>query len=364
MPAHGGHYDNPAAGLSTCLQHHARESRRERVRDLAKSRAFYVDTLGFVVSDDDRNTLYLRGLEEGCHHSLVLKSGTEPECERVGLRVLTEEDLDLAEAHFRKCGLPTLVDAPFQNRTLHTTDVVGTPLELCATMQTKPRRIMHFETFHGACPQRIDHVQVLTPAVRAACEFYMAMGFRLSEYIVPDGGNELRAVFLQRKGNPHDIVFVNNAGPRLHHVAFTIPEVHHMMYVCDLLGRNGFGASVEWGPGRHFGPGAMHALSICAIPTATVSSCSPTITRPSTSRTSRSAGRCRTSTPAGGARNRRPVGERREASLPVRLSASRRIICRSGHLSSLAEIKSNRRPTAEATSWGGLVRQLGLDGSQ
>ena len=122
-------------------------------------------------------------------------------------------------------------------------------------MQTKPRRIMHFEAFHGACPQRIDHVQVLTREVRPACEFYMAMGFRLSEYIVQDNSDELRAVFLQRKGNPHDIVFVNNAGPRLHHAAFTIPEVYHLMYICDLLGRNGFGAGVEWGPGRHFGPG-------------------------------------------------------------------------------------------------------------
>jgi catechol 2,3-dioxygenase len=227
-----------------------------RVRDLAKSRAFYVDTLGFVVSHDDHDTLYLRGLEEGCHHSIVLKAGAEPACERVGLRVLTEDDLDRAEAHFRTSGLPTRwVQAPFQGRTLHTSDPAGTPLEICAAMQTKPRRIMHFETFHGACPQRIDHVQVLTRAVRPACEFYMAMGFRLSEYIVPDNSDELHAVFLQRKGNPHDIVFVNNAGPRLHHAAFTIPEVHHLMYICDLLGRNGFGAGVEWGPGRHFGPG-------------------------------------------------------------------------------------------------------------
>jgi len=144
---------------------------------------------------------------------------------------------------------------PFQGRTLHTADVAGTPLEICATMATKPRRIMDFELFHGACPQRIDHFQVLTHAVRPALEFYMAMGFRLSEYIVNDGTEDLRAVFLQRKGNPHDIVFVNNAGPRLHHAAFTIPEVYHLMYICDLLGRNGFGSNVEWGPGRHFGPG-------------------------------------------------------------------------------------------------------------
>jgi len=144
---------------------------------------------------------------------------------------------------------------PFQGRTLHTADVVGTPLELCATMTTQPRRIMDFEVFHGACPQRIDHFQVLTNEVRSALEFYMGVGFRLSEYIVHDDSDELRAVFLQRKGNPHDIVFVNNAGPRLHHSAFTIPEIYHLMYICDLLGRNGFGAGVEWGPGRHFGPG-------------------------------------------------------------------------------------------------------------
>jgi catechol 2,3-dioxygenase len=227
-----------------------------QVADLPKSRAFYVDTLGFVVSDEDKTTLYLRGLEEGCHHSLVLRAGAAAVCERVGMRVLTEGDLDLAEAHFRKSGLPTQwVDVPFQGRTLHTVDVVGIPLELCATMQTQRRRIMDFEPFQGACPQRIDHVQVLTPDVRPACEFYMGMGFRLSEYIVHDGSDDLRAVFLQRKGNPHDIVFVNNAGPRLHHAAFTIPEVYHLMYICDLLGRNGFGAGVEWGPGRHFGPG-------------------------------------------------------------------------------------------------------------
>jgi len=227
-----------------------------QVADLQKSRAFYVDTLGFVVSDEDRSTLYLRGLEEGCHHSLVLKSNAERSCERLGLRTLTEDDLDLAETHFRQCSLPTRwIDVPFQDRTLHTADIVGTPLEICATMATQPRRIMDFELFHGACPQRIDHFQVLTPNVRRALDFYMGMGFRLSEYIVADGSDDLRAVFLQRKGNPHDIVFVNNAGPRLHHAAFTIPEVHHLMYICDLLGRNGFGASVEWGPGRHFGPG-------------------------------------------------------------------------------------------------------------
>jgi catechol 2,3-dioxygenase len=66
-------------------------------------------------------------------------------------------------------------------------------------------------------------------------------------------------VFLQRKGNPHDIVFAPGAGPRLHHVAFAIPESHHFFHVCDLAAQMGFAANIEYGPGRH-GPG--HALFV------------------------------------------------------------------------------------------------------
>lgn len=98
-----------------------------RVRDLAASKAFYVDLLGLVVSDEATDTLWLRGMEEGCHHSLVLKVG-EPSCERVGMRVLTEEDLDLAGAHFQAADFPVeWVEVAHQGRTLHTTDPAGTP---------------------------------------------------------------------------------------------------------------------------------------------------------------------------------------------------------------------------------------------
>jgi catechol 2,3-dioxygenase len=123
------------------------------VTDLPAARAFYVDTLGLIVSNEDRNTLYLRGIEEACHHSLVLKAGPKPVCERIGMRTLTEEDLDLAQQHFAAAGLPTAwVEVSFQGRTLHTTDAVGTPLELCAQMTTRPRRIMDFDAHHGVCP--------------------------------------------------------------------------------------------------------------------------------------------------------------------------------------------------------------------
>ncbi len=229
-----------------------------RVRDLEASRAFYCDLLGMVVSDADTATLWLRGLEEACHHSLVLKLG-EPAVERVGMRVLTEEDLDLLQAHFAAAGFPTdWVEVAYQGRTLHTTDPAGTPLEFCATMQTRERLFSCIDRYHGACVLRLDHFQIVTDRMRESLDFYVEMGFRLSEYVVKDGDLEL--IFLQRKGNPHDIVFAHREGPRLHHCAFQVPETHHLMDVCDLLVLKDHEAQVEFGPARHFSPGLARFL--------------------------------------------------------------------------------------------------------
>ena len=142
-----------------------------------------------------------------------------------------------------------------QKRTLHATDPVGTPLEFCASMETQPRLILKMKHHHGACPMRLDHYQVFTPNLPRALAFYMEMGFRVSEYIVRDNTDDLFMVFLHRKWNPHDIVFTESPGPRLHHIAFTSPESYHLFHLCDTAASFGFGSSVEYGPGRHFGPG-------------------------------------------------------------------------------------------------------------
>src|ERR1700722_12144944 len=135
------------------------------VKDLGLSRAFYCDALGFAVSGEDGGTLYLRGIEEACHHSLVLKeAASAPVCERIGLRVYTEDDLATAKQYFERAQLPAAyVETPHQGRTLHVADAVGTPLELCASMAVKPRLVVRFEQHKGACPQRLDHFQVLAP---------------------------------------------------------------------------------------------------------------------------------------------------------------------------------------------------------
>src|SRR5262249_6863399 len=57
------------------------------VTDLAASCAFYRDLIGFIVTDEDADSVYLRGLEEASHHSLVIRRAARPVCERIGLRV-------------------------------------------------------------------------------------------------------------------------------------------------------------------------------------------------------------------------------------------------------------------------------------
>lgn len=231
-----------------------------RSRDLGASRAFYVDMLGLVISAEDANTLYLRGLEETCHHSLVIKKGAEAVCEHVGMRVYAESDLEAAHRYLsHRSTAVQWVEVPYQGRTLHFTDAVGTPIELCASMEVMPRLVVAFEQFRAGAPHRLDHFQILTPNVQAACDFYAETGFRISEFVAVDNTDDLVFAFLQRKGNPHDIVFANGAGPRLHHFAYTVPDASHIIHACDVAGRLGFSRNVEYGPGRH-GPG--HALFV------------------------------------------------------------------------------------------------------
>jgi catechol 2,3-dioxygenase len=230
------------------------------VADLKASRLFYEEVIGLILTAQADGTLYFRGIEESCHHSLVLRqSDGAPTCQRLGLRVLSEADLEDVHNFFKRHGCAAeWVDVPFQGRTLHVSDPVGTPIEFCAHMPVMPRQITQFARHRGGCAQRLDHYQVHTPHVPRALDFYTAMGFRLSEYIATDD-DQIRGVFLQRKGNPHDIVFFHGPGPRLHHFAFFAQEGQHLLKACDVAGSLGFGRTVERGPGRH-GPG--HAMFV------------------------------------------------------------------------------------------------------
>ena len=226
------------------------------VNDLVRSRDFYVNVVGLMVSDQDKDTCYLRGLSEACHHSLVLvQLNGKPTCRHIGFRVFLEEDLELAHRFFKSEGLcANWAEVPFQGRTLRVTDPLGTRIELCAHMDTRERMYLKRELFTGAHAERLDHFQILAPDVTSLCAVYSRLGFRNSEYIAH--GDKMVAAFMYRKGSCLDLAIAAGQGPRLHHVAYTVSESHNIFDACDLAGNLGYATSVERGPGRH-GPGGM-----------------------------------------------------------------------------------------------------------
>ena len=223
------------------------------VRDLGRARAFYVDCLGYLVSDEDASTLHLRALEERNHHSLVLHRTREPTAVGIGFKLASEDEIDRAAAWFRARNLPVAFpELPYQGRTLRTADPTGMPIDFYFRMDQRERMLQRYAAYKGARIQRIDHINCFTPDVQQSYDFYTALGFRLTEYTETDGDDpKLWAVWLQRKGNVHDLAFTNGRGPRLHHVGVWVAGALDILNICDVMATSGYLANMERGPGRH-----------------------------------------------------------------------------------------------------------------
>ncbi|RJO79217.1 3,4-dihydroxyphenylacetate 2,3-dioxygenase [Nocardia panacis] len=223
------------------------------VTDLERSRWFYTETLGLVVTAADDDALYLRGMEEYTHHSLVLRRGEQPALARLSYRVRTPADLDAAEAYFGALGLPTRrVPAGTTlgiGEAVRVLDPLGFPMELFHDVTHVPRLTQRYDLYHGVEPARLDHFNVMTPDIAAGHRFYSDLGFRCSETIEDE--STLYAAWLARKSTVHDIALTGGAGPRLHHIAFFTPEARNVLHLCDVLGSLGNQAHIERGPGRH-----------------------------------------------------------------------------------------------------------------
>jgi len=223
-----------------------------RVTDLAKSRAFYVDTLGLQVTDEDSKTIFLRAMEERGHHCIILRQADKADVGHLSFKLFDEPDLDKAEAHFRDKGMPVeLVERPYQGKTLRTRDPHGIPLEFYVRMDRLPTIHQQYKLYHGVKPLRIDHFNMFSPNVDASVEFYNSIGFRTTEYTEDSETGKWWAAWMHRKGGVHDVAFTNGTGPRLHHTAFWVPTPLNIIDLLDLMATTGWVANIERGPGRH-----------------------------------------------------------------------------------------------------------------
>ncbi len=230
------------------------------VKDLDVSLRFYTEVLGFVLSAHDDGIAYLRGIEEACHHSVVLmQTENEPAAECMGMRVGSEDDLHRAHRYFPSAGgTAEFIDRPYQGLSLLTTFGPGTPpIELCAGMPVLPRMLNNFPAQKGGRVLRLDHYQCVVPDVPATYAKFMQLGFRPSKYTTHVETGQLLSCFLTRKNNPHDLVMGQAAGPRLHHSSYVVSDLQAIFRACDIAGNLGYGRNVEHGPGRHGPPNGI-----------------------------------------------------------------------------------------------------------
>lgn len=222
------------------------------VKDLAASRAFYVDTLGLQVTDEDDSAIYLRAMEERGHHCMVLRKSDQSAVKALSFKVYDEGELDKAHTWFTQQGHPVAwVERPFQGRTLATTDCFGMPMEFYFRMDRLPPIHQQYKLYNGVKPLRIDHFNCFAPDVDKAVAFYNSIGFRVTEYTEDEESKRLWAAWMHRKGGVHDIAFTNGLGPRLHHTAFWVPTPLNIIDLLDLMSTTGYVDNIERGPGRH-----------------------------------------------------------------------------------------------------------------
>lgn len=227
-----------------------------RVTDLDAAHAFYVDLLGFVLTARTSNALYLRGLEERDHHSLVLRLAESAGVGHLGYRVRHADDLERLEHALRAAGcLTRWVDDGEelgQGRALRANDPFGLPVEFVHDVERVERMLQRFDHYRGAHVMRFDHFNCQVPDVGAAYNWYAdVLGFGASEYTVSGDGNAIWAIWTQRKGNVHDLALMTGIGPRLHHVGFWAADPSAILRACDVLAAAGLTHSIERGPGRH-----------------------------------------------------------------------------------------------------------------
>nr|WP_231862913.1 3,4-dihydroxyphenylacetate 2,3-dioxygenase [Alicyclobacillus mali (ex Roth et al. 2021)] len=227
------------------------------VRDLAVSRRFYEGVLGFVVTEEREGRLFLRGVEERHHHSLVLTESEVPMLGHLAFLVAENDDLDAIATYFQALGCDVHFveegEEPGQGRALRVQDPFGFPLEFYAEMLPAECMLQKYHLHKGAGVRRLDHFNCFVSDL-ASCEAMWSegFGFRVTEYVETDEDPRVKkAVWLQRKGNVHDIALMEGKGPRLHHIGFWMDDMGSIIRACDILGGAEMHAHIERGPGRH-----------------------------------------------------------------------------------------------------------------
>lgn len=241
------------------------------VTDLAKSKHFYVDTLGFTEVKQIGKSLFLRAVEEFDEYSLILTENDYAALANFGLRVSSQEYLEELKAWHDAEGIPNewVEDGLHEGlgACLKVLEPNGHPvvfyhemaqIALCdedGKLKQHPMRNLH--TIKGVPPLKIDHMNLRVTDVDKALQYWQSplLDFSISEYV--QDTTEKFAAWTRRATTTHDVALVKHKEAGLHHVAYIVDGVAGVVRTADLLADAGYRQSINYGPGRH---GATNAF--------------------------------------------------------------------------------------------------------
>jgi catechol-2,3-dioxygenase len=209
--------------------------------DLDRLADYYSEVLGFVVTERDKNRVFLAtrtGLEAVC-----LERGDTADLVRLSFQVAPDADLSAYARELSGYGIQSELRngiSPGAARALVFTDIKGTTIELYsdyvfAKDDGKPAVVT---------PLKLGHVAHRVADVQKTVKFYTdVLGFRVSDWQADF------FAFLRCGRDHHTVNFVHTDKPQLHHIAFEVKDWAEMNSASDHLARHGI--QLVWGPGRH-----------------------------------------------------------------------------------------------------------------
>jgi catechol 2,3-dioxygenase-like lactoylglutathione lyase family enzyme len=212
--------------------------------DLEKALAYYTRVNGLAVVARERERAFLA--TRSGRLAIALEQGAQARCARLAFEVAPDADLAALRRRLSEAGVGSEErgsSAPGIARILTFADPNGTAIELFSEWAAvnAPRDVT------GVGPLKLGHVAFFAPDPNRIAEFYQRLlGFRVSDWI----GDFF--VFLRCNPDHHTVNFLRGDRARVHHFAFELRDVAHIVSACDVLARDRI--PLVWGPLR-FGPG-------------------------------------------------------------------------------------------------------------
>ncbi|WP_106475500.1 catechol 2,3-dioxygenase [Phytohalomonas tamaricis] len=230
---------------------------------LEESLRFFVDVMGMIVSDQQGDSVYLRGWDDYEHHTLKLTGSTTSGMAHYAFRTSSQAALERRVAQLERGGVEyewtegDLGHGPacrFRDPDGHVVELYYETQWYQATEQTRPSLKNQASRFpgRGANLRRLDHLNLLAQDVKGNRVFMQDMlGCRLTEQIVFNDGSE-KGAWLSVNNKSYDLaISEDHSGSRgrFHHVTYAVDSREDVLRAADICLEHG--VHIETGPHKH-----------------------------------------------------------------------------------------------------------------